>query len=196
MDRVFPPQVSEEFMKASEAILVALERLSRFPVVREAARFAFARILGVSGSDILPLLPRWISGLMSKSSTKEISVFLKLMDQLIHGFRVIHTVPLVLYSADKVNQNVIYDMLNELLTPLLQRVFVSLSEPVTGTDDNVQLTELRKEFLNFILVILNNDLGQVMVSEGMLRIETRSLFYRSLTMCSQSGPFRDSVDGH
>ena len=57
-------------------------------------------------------------------------------------------------------------MLNGLFTPLLQRVFASLSEEVTGTDDQVQLTDLRKEFLNFILIILNNDLGQVLVSEG------------------------------
>jgi exportin-T len=61
-----------------------------------------------------------------------------------------------------------YEMLNELLTPLLQRIFSSLSEPVTGTDDQVQLTDLRREFLNFTLTILNNDLGQVFVSEGML----------------------------
>jgi exportin-T len=68
--------------------------------------------------------------------------------------------------ADWRGKNVIYEMLNELFTPLLQRVFVSLSEPVTGTDDHVQLTDLRREFLNFILIILNNDLGQVLVSEG------------------------------
>ena len=58
------------------------------------------------------------------------------------------------------------EMLNELLSPLLQRVFVSLSEPVTGTDDQIQLKELRREFLTFILFILNHDLGQVLVSEA------------------------------
>jgi exportin-T len=52
-----------------------------------------------------------------------------------------------------------------LFTPLLQRIFISLSEPITGTDDQVQLTDLRKEFLNFILIILNNDLCSVLVSE-------------------------------
>jgi exportin-T len=59
-------------------------------------------------------------------------------------------------------------MLNELLTPLLQRIFSSLSEPVAGTDDELNLNELKKEFLNFVLVVLNNDLGQVLVSEGRL----------------------------
>jgi exportin-T len=68
-----------------------------------------------------------------------------------------------------------YEMLNELLTPLLQRIFSSLSEPVTGTDDQVQLTDLRREFLNFTLTILNNDLGQVLVSEGMLTTRRRRL---------------------
>jgi len=57
-------------------------------------------------------------------------------------------------------------MLNDLLTPLLQRIFSSLSDPVTGTDDEVQVAELRRDFLNFIVFILNNDLGQVLISEG------------------------------
>jgi len=56
--------------------------------------------------------------------------------------------------------------LNDLLTPLLQRIFSSLSDPVTGTDDEVQVAELRRDFLNFIVFILNNDLGQVLVSEA------------------------------
>ncbi|KAF8531197.1 armadillo-type protein [Trichophaea hybrida] len=150
LDKACASEVASEFGRVTEAILVALERLSRFSIVREAARFSFARIVGVLSSNILPSLPRWISGLMAKSSTKEeISMFLKLLNQLIHGFK-----------------NVIYEMLNELFTPLLQRVFVSLSEPVNGTDDHVQLTDLRREFLNFILIILNNDLGQVLFSEA------------------------------
>ncbi|KAA8908637.1 armadillo-type protein [Sphaerosporella brunnea] len=149
-DKTCVPEVANEFGRVTEAILVALERLSNFSVVREAARFSFARIVGVLGSSILPSLPRWISGLLAKNSTKdEICMFLKLLNQLIHSFK-----------------NVMYEMLNELLTPLLQRIFSALSEPVTGTDDQVQLTELRREFLNFILMILNNDLGQVLVSEA------------------------------
>jgi exportin-T len=81
--------VVEEFKRITEVILVALERLSRYSKMRDAARFSFSRMVGVLGSQILPLLPRWISGLMVKSSTKkEVSMFLKLLDQLIHSFKV------------------------------------------------------------------------------------------------------------
>ena len=90
-DKTCASEVASEFSRVTEAILVALERLSRFSVVREAARFSFSRIVGVLGANILPSLPRWISGLMTKSSTKEeISMFLKLLNQLIHGFKVLY----------------------------------------------------------------------------------------------------------
>ena len=42
-----------------------------------------------------------------------------------------------------------------------------MSEPVEGTDDAIHLAELRREFLGFILVIINNDLGRVFVSDGL-----------------------------
>jgi len=42
-----------------------------------------------------------------------------------------------------------------------------MAQPVEGTDDEVKLQELRREFLNFFHVIINNDLGRVFVSDGM-----------------------------
>ncbi len=65
-------------------------------------------------------------------------------------------------------QNDVYEMLDSLLTPLLNHLFQSLSEPVSGTDDELRLTELRREYLNFLLTIINNNLSQVLVSQGRL----------------------------
>jgi len=73
---------------------------------------------------------------------------LRLLDQVVFGFK-----------AE------IYNVLDSLLTPLLQRVFVGLAEPIAGTDDEIQLAELRREYLTFVQVILNNDLGPVLVSD-------------------------------
>ena len=42
-----------------------------------------------------------------------------------------------------------------------------MAQPVEGTDDKVKLQELRREFLNFFHVVINNDLGRVFVSDGM-----------------------------
>lgn len=142
--------ISQEFARSAEAILVALEGLRSSFDVREAARFAFSRLLNVLGSQILPQLPRWIDGLLSETSTRdEMALFMKLLDQVVFGFK-----------------SEIYDILNTLLTPFLQRVFAGLAEPVAGTDDEIQLTELKREYLGFLLVILNNGLESVFVSEG------------------------------
>ena len=58
-------------------------------------------------------------------------------------------------------------ILDAVLTPLLQRVFERLSETPNGTDDELQLRDLRHEFLNFVLVVLNNDLASILISPSM-----------------------------
>ncbi|KAH8668307.1 armadillo-type protein [Xylariales sp. PMI_506] len=142
--------ISDEFARAAEAILIALEQLNSSADIRAASRSAFSRLLGVLGSAVLPQLPQWIEGLLSQSSSKdEMAMFLRLLDQVVFGFK-----------------TEIYDVLNLLLTPLLQRVFSGLSEPMDGTDDEIQLGELRREYLSFIAAILNNDLGGVLISEA------------------------------
>lgn len=145
-----PKAVSDEFARAAEAILIALNGLNTFSEIRAACRSAFSRLLGVLGSAVLPQLPQWIEGLLSQSSSKdEMAMFLRLLDQVVFGFK-----------------SEIFDVLNVLLTPLLQRVFGGLGEPISGTDDEIQLAELRREYLTFLGIILNNDLGGVLVSEA------------------------------
>ncbi|KAI0378747.1 Xpo1-domain-containing protein [Hypomontagnella monticulosa] len=142
--------LSDEFARAAEAILIALGELNTSSEIRTACRSAFSRLLGVLGSAVLPQLPQWIDGLLSQSSSKdEMAMFLRLLDQVVFGFK-----------AE------IYEVLNQLLTPLLQRVFGGLSEPINGTDDEIQLAELRREYLSFIGIILNNELAGVLVSEA------------------------------
>ncbi|MCJ1261975.1 pre-tRNA nuclear export protein [Lobaria immixta] len=141
--------VSDEFMKGAEATLVALETLSSAFDVRTAARFALSRFIAVLGNHLLPQLPRWIDGLLSQTSSKEeMALFLRLLDQIVFGFK-----------------SEIFDVLNTLLTPFLQRVFLGIGEAAAGTDDEIQLAELKREYLNFLLVILNNNLERVLVSE-------------------------------
>lgn len=138
-----PTEVSDEFQDVPQTILTALSTVRNSPSIREAARFAFSRLIGVLGVRILRELPQWIDGLLSGSSTKdEVLLFLRLLDQVIYGFK-----------------HELYDIVDTLLTPLLQRVFAGLSEPINGTDDSLQLIDLRREYLNFLLVVLNQDYG-------------------------------------
>ncbi|PLN81619.1 nuclear mRNA export factor receptor LOS1/Exportin-t [Aspergillus taichungensis] len=142
------PEVSEVFGQSSEAVLVALESLKSSFNVRTAARFAFSRLIGVLGSRILPQLPRWIDGLLTQTSSRdEMALFLRLLDQVIFGFK-----------------GEIYEILDTLLTPFLQRVFSGIADPPSGTDDEIHLAELKREYLNFLLAVLNNDLGSVIIS--------------------------------
>lgn len=141
-------QVVESFSAAAGIILNALEAGKASMSIRSAARFAFSRMIGVLGYSALQQLPRWIDGLLAESSTKdEMATFLKLLDQVIFGFK-----------------TQISGILDNLFTPLLQRIFQGLSEPTNGTDDEIQLGELRREYLNFLLIVLGNDLDSVMVS--------------------------------
>jgi exportin-T len=57
-------------------------------------------------------------------------------------------------------------ILDELMLPLLSRIFESLNKPVQGTDDVIEQTSMRKAYLSFILNLLNNRLEAVFVSEG------------------------------
>ncbi|CAN9358409.1 unnamed protein product [Alternaria alternata] len=119
-------EVAEEFVKASEAILVAVESLE------------------------LLRLPSWIEGLLSLSSSMdEISTFLKVLGQVIFTFK-----------------SEIAGILDTVMSPVLQRIFTALAVVPSGTDDEIQLAELRREYLNFIVVVLNQGLGSVFVSNA------------------------------
>lgn len=143
-----PDRVSEEFLNASNVILVALGSLKGSMFVRTAARFAFSRMIGVLGFKILQQLPQWIDGFLAETSTRdEMATFLRLLDQVIFGFK-----------------TQIFDILDTLLTPLLQRILGGFSEQTAGTDDEIQLGELRREYLGFLLVLLGNNLESVLVS--------------------------------
>lgn len=142
--------VTEEFIEASEAILVSLESLKSSSIIRHAARFAFSRMIAVLGPRLLQQLPSWIEGLLSLSSSMdEISTFLKVLGQIIFTFK-----------AE------IASILDTVMTPVLQRIFTALAVTPSGTDDEIQLTELRREYLNFITVVLQHGLGSVFVSNG------------------------------
>jgi exportin-T len=165
-------EVADEFVKASEAILVALESLNSSGSIRHAARFAFSRMIAVLGSRLLQQLPSWIEGLLSLSSSMdEIGTFLKVLGQIIFTFK-----------AE------ISGMLDTVMTPVLQRIFTALAVTPSGTDDEIQLAELRREYLNFLTVVLNHGLGSVLVSNSkpfvMSHVITR------LILCSESSNIR------
>nr|CAG8525315.1 11239_t:CDS:10 [Entrophospora candida] len=66
-----------DFMKqTTEAILIVLKSLSSEEIIRDSARYAFARLVKVLGIEILPYLPPLIDGLLSESKIPELVDFL------------------------------------------------------------------------------------------------------------------------
>ena len=142
-------EVKQAFSQVCEATLLALESLKASSQIRTAARFAFPRLIGMVGSQMVQQLPQWVDGLLADSSSRdEMALFLRLLDQLIYSFK-----------------TEIYSFLDSMFTGLLQRIFAGISAATLGTDDEVELAELKREYLNFLVVILGNDLGSVLVSE-------------------------------
>jgi exportin-T len=143
-------EVKQAFSRVSEATLLALGTLKSSAHIRTAARFAFPRLIGMVGQQMVQQLPQWVDGLLSDTSSRdEMALFLRLLDQLIYGFK-----------------SEVSSFLDTMFTGLVQRVFAGISATTSGTDDEIELAELKREYLNFLTVILNNDLGSVLISES------------------------------
>ena len=143
-----PGPIKDAFGQVSEVTLIALETLKSSFDIRTAARFTFARLLAMVGQQMLEQLPRWVDGLLIESSSRdEMAQLLRLLDQVTFGFK-----------------NDVLNFLDALFGGLLQRVWAGISAPTTGTDDEVEHAELKREYLNFLLVVLGNGLGGILVS--------------------------------
>ncbi|KAF9200449.1 pre-tRNA nuclear export protein [Haplosporangium sp. Z 27] len=136
------------FKQVAEITLVALETLSRFEVIRSAARFTFGRLINCLGQDVQPYLPTLITGLLQECSIMELVEFLPFMGQIAHKFK-----------------TTIMSILNGLLFPLIQKVFLFLNQVPSGTDEAMALVELRKSYLAFLMGLFSSELENVLVTE-------------------------------
>lgn len=59
----------------------------------------------------------------------------------------------------------IHSIADELLLPLVKRVFDFLNTAPSGTDEAVLLNDLRKAYLNFIISLFNANLESILISE-------------------------------
>ncbi|KAK9766337.1 pre-tRNA nuclear export protein [Basidiobolus ranarum] len=140
--------IAQVFKQATECILVLLENMNKYEVVRESARFAFARLLNCLGSEILPYILPLINNMITECQVTELVDFLPFMGLVVHKFK-----PSIMNA------------LNDLLLPLLNKVFTFLNQTATGTDEAVLLFDLRKSYLNFIVSILNAEMDDVFITE-------------------------------
>lgn len=138
----------EVFRQVSRAVLVALEAMNVFKCVRDAARYAFARIIATTGSNVTDLIPPLMANLLAHFEPSELVDFMNFIGLLIHRL-----------------QKDLFDVLDELLGPLNAHITDLLSQPVTGTDDGLTHAETKRSYLGLLTSIISSEVHGVFISE-------------------------------
>ncbi|KAI0359842.1 ARM repeat-containing protein [Trametes cingulata] len=143
---VAPPL--DVFREVGQAILVCLEAMNVFRVVRDATRFAFARILATTGSTVAQLIPALMANLLAHFEPTELIDFMNFIGLSIHKL-----------------QEDMMDVLDQLIGPLSAHINGILAQPVTGTDDQVTHTDTKRAYLGLLNSIISSKLHTVFVSD-------------------------------
>ncbi|PPQ68668.1 hypothetical protein CVT25_012322 [Psilocybe cyanescens] len=143
---IMPPM--EVFAQMAQAILVCLEAMSVFKPIRDATRFAFARILATAGPTVTHFIPLLMSNLLAHFEPSELVDFMNFIGLLIHKL-----------------QNDMFDVLDQLIGPLSTHINELLSQPITGTDDQRAHVETKKAYLALLNNIMASKLQSIFISE-------------------------------
>ncbi|KAM0787298.1 hypothetical protein ACM66B_007074 [Microbotryomycetes sp. NB124-2] len=136
------------FREVTEQILEVAKTMSAFHVIRDAARFAFNRIVATTGQAVLPLIPTLIDCLIGQITFPELAELLSFNGLLVAKYKTSYA-----------------DILDALLLPVVNRVVHFLKLPISGTDDAVQHSQLRRAYFNFLLSITGANLQHVLYSD-------------------------------
>ncbi|RDX57282.1 ARM repeat-containing protein [Lentinus brumalis] len=143
---VAPPL--DVFREVGQAILVCLEAMNVFRVVRDATRFAFARILATTGSAVAPLIPTLMANLLAHFEPTELIDFMNFIGLSIHKL-----------------QEDMLDVLDQLIGPLSAHINGILAQPVTGTDDQVTHVDTKRAYIGLLISIISSKLHTVFISD-------------------------------
>ncbi|THH14212.1 hypothetical protein EW146_g6092 [Bondarzewia mesenterica] len=135
------------FRDVAQAILMSLEAMNVFKVVRDATRFAFARILATTGPNVTHFIPPLMANLLAHFEPSELVDFMNFINLLIH----------------KLQQD-LFDVLDELIGPLTAHITGILSQPVSGTDDELSHADIKKAYLALLNNILSSKLQGIFIS--------------------------------
>ncbi|KAF9036225.1 armadillo-type protein [Panaeolus papilionaceus] len=143
---IFPPL--EVFAQMAQAILVCLEAMNVFKPIRDAARFAFARILATAGPTVTHYIPPLMTNLLAHFEPSELVDFMNFIGLLVHKLR-----------------KDMFNVLDELIGPLSSHITSLLTQPVSGTDDQRMHLETKKAYLSLLNTIMSGGLHRVFISE-------------------------------
>ena len=142
------PQWVGVFKTITEQVLVSISSMNQFPVVREAARGAFARMVSTCGKAVLPYIPGLIDALLSEVTSQELVDFVNFLSLVVNKYK------------DDVKA-----IVDQLFLILVERIFFFLNQGVAGTDDAVQKSELQKAYMNLLSSMVQSGMEGVFVSD-------------------------------
>ncbi|CCH40991.1 Exportin-T [Wickerhamomyces ciferrii] len=157
-NKTYLPEVVQRFNNTSEVVLVTLENMNSFEVVRDAARFSFARFIPILKSDISSHLSRLISTLLSSQNLKfsEMTDFIGFIGHIIHTFN---------------KDDSIYNLLNDLFTPLTNKVLSMLDNKGENGEFEImpdvsrEKSSLKKAFILLLINLTQNNVSSVLVTQ-------------------------------
>jgi len=145
-DYALPPL--HVFRNIAQAILLSLGAMKEFRVVRDATRFAFARIFATTGPEVTDLIPTLMVNLLAHFEGTELVDFINFVNLLVH----------------KLQQD-LFNVLDELIGPLNAHVTNLMFQPVTGTDDILTHGESKRAYLTLLNNIVSSKLAGVFLSD-------------------------------
>ncbi|KAF9066649.1 armadillo-type protein [Rhodocollybia butyracea] len=142
---ILPPV--DAFAEIAQAILVCLENTNRIKVIRDATRFAFARILATAGPHVTHFIPPLMGNLLVHFEPTELVDFMNFIGLLIHRLK-----------------DDMFDVLDELVGPLTAHISTTLSQPISGSDEQRAHEETKKAYLALLSSIITTKLQGVFIS--------------------------------
>ncbi|KAJ3766289.1 armadillo-type protein [Lentinula raphanica] len=144
-DFIMPPV--DVFAEIAQAILVCLENTNIIKVVRDATRFAFARILAIAGPHVTHYIPPLMGNLLIHFDPSELVDFMNFIGLLIFKL-----------------QDDMFDVLDELVNPLTTHISTTLSQPISGSDEQRMHVEIKKAYITLLTSIMSAKLQGVFIS--------------------------------
>lgn len=144
----YTPPPLDVFREVAQAILTSLNAMNVFKVVRDATRFAFARIIATTGPNVTSFIPPLMASLLTHFELVELVDFMNFIGLLVHKL-----------------QLDIFDVLDQLIGPLSERITEVLSQPVTGTDDQLAHTDTKRAYLGLLNTIVSSSVHGIFISE-------------------------------
>lgn len=138
---------------AAQVVLISLENFNKFESVRDAARFAFARLVPVLGVQSSVHLSKLVSLILAAPNLKmqELGDFAGFIGQMVHLFK---------------NNAAIFQLLNDLLTPMVQKIQQVLQLEDENYPDLVrEKYGLKRSLLAFISILVLNNQFSLLLTE-------------------------------